>query len=75
MRLKGRWPQNCSKIPFIDGEVFIAARCGRLYRMSLVLGNFRNDMDVSIPNVFDPNGVAPKLNMLGLKAWPSLKCD
>ena len=29
MRLKGRWPHNCSKIPFIDGEVWIAARCGR----------------------------------------------
>ena len=29
MRLKGRWPYNSSKTPSVDGDVRVAARCGR----------------------------------------------
>ena len=29
MRLKGRWPYDFSKSPSVDGDVRVAARCGR----------------------------------------------
>ena len=29
MRLKGRWPYESSKISSVDGDVCVAARCGR----------------------------------------------
>ena len=29
MRLKGRWPYDSSKTPSVDGDVRVAARCGR----------------------------------------------
>ena len=29
MRLKGRWPYDFSKPPSVDGDVCVAARCGR----------------------------------------------